>query len=156
MGPIDRFTDRAKRVLALAQDEAFRRFEHTYIGPEHLLIGLAREGAGVASRALAAEGVELQRLRVAVETAVGRGHLESTPDEIVLDPRTKHIIDAANAESRSLDAARTGTGHLLLALARDDDPVVTRIFESVAVSREKLRDGVLAAMAESRKDRADG
>ena len=156
MGPFDRLSDRAKRVFALAQDEAFRRFEHAYIGPEHLLIGLAREGAGVASRALASEGVDVQGLRGVVETAGGRGHFEAPPTEIVLDPRTRKVLDAANAESRALDAARTGTGHLLLALARDDDPVVTRIFESVAVSREKLRDGVLAAMAESRTDRADG
>src|SRR5438445_5874977 len=78
MGPFDRFNDRAKRVLALAQDEAIR-FNHNYIGTEHLLLGLVREGEGVAARVLDSLGVELSKVRTAVEFIIGRG--DSTRSE---------------------------------------------------------------------------
>ena len=72
MGPFDRFNDRAKRVLALAQDEAIR-FNHNYIGTEHLLLGLVREGEGIAARVLENMNVELAKVRTAVEFIIGRG-----------------------------------------------------------------------------------
>src|SRR5919199_931041 len=100
MGPFDRFNDRAKRVLALAQDEAIR-FNHNYIGPEHLLLGLVREGEGVAARALDALGVKLSQVRAAVEFKVGRGAMGAPPSEIVLNPRTKKVIDVAIQEART-------------------------------------------------------
>ena len=76
MGPFDRFNDRAKRVLALAQDEAIR-FNHNYIGTEHLLLGLMREGEGVAARVLDSLSVDLSRLRSEVETTIGRAPLSN-------------------------------------------------------------------------------
>src|SRR5712691_6381861 len=88
MGPFDRFNDRAKRVLALAQDEAIR-FNHNYIGTEHLLLGLVREGEGVAARVLDSLGVELSKVRTAVEFIIGRGDSTTSPSEITLSPRTK-------------------------------------------------------------------
>src|SRR3970040_857261 len=77
-GPFDRFNDRAKRVLALAQDEAIR-FNHNYIGTEHLLLGLVREGEGVAARVLDSLGVELAKVRTAVEVIIGRGDSITSP-----------------------------------------------------------------------------
>src|SRR5713226_4907900 len=101
MGPFDRFNDRAKRVLALAQDEAIR-FNHNYIGVEHLLLGLVREGEGVAARVLDSLGVDLSKVRVAVEFVIGRGTEGTAPSEIVLSPRTKKVIELAIDEARKL------------------------------------------------------
>src|SRR5438093_517116 len=101
MGPFDRFNDRAKRVLALAQDEAIR-FNHNYIGAEHLLLGLVREGEGVAARVLDSLGVELSKVRAAVEFTIGRGDATTSPSEITLTPRVKKIIELALDEAREL------------------------------------------------------
>src|SRR5207237_10802379 len=90
-GPFDRFNDRAKRVLALAQDEAIR-FNHNYIGVEHLLLGLMREGEGAAARALDSLGIDLVKIRTAVEFQIGRGESTTSPSEITLSPRTKKVI----------------------------------------------------------------
>src|SRR5437899_12790615 len=92
MGPFDRFNDRAKRVLALAQDEAIR-FNHNYIGTEHLLLGLVREGEGVAARVLDSLGVELPKVRNAAQSVIGRGDSTTPPSEIKLSPRTKQVIE---------------------------------------------------------------
>src|SRR5215210_1995641 len=92
VGPFDRFNDRAKRVLALSQDEAIR-FNHNYIGTEHLLLGLVREGEGVAARVLDSLHVDLSALRRAVELTIGRGDSTKTPSEITLAPEVKKVID---------------------------------------------------------------
>ena len=118
MGPFDRFNDRAKRVLALAQDEAIR-FNHNYIGTEHLLLGLVREGEGVAARVLDSLGVELSKVRTAVEFIIGRGDSTTSPSEITLSPRTKKVIELAIDEARKLGHCHVGTEHLLLGLVRE-------------------------------------
>jgi len=110
MGPFDRFNDRAKRVLALAQDEAIR-FNHNYIGTEHLLLGLVREGEGVAARVLDSLGVELSKVRTAVEFIIGRGDSTTSPSEITLSPRTKKVIELAIDEARKLGHSHVGTEH---------------------------------------------
>src|ERR671926_151839 len=107
MGPFDRFNDRAKRVLALAQDEAIR-FNHNYIGTEHLLLGLVREGEGVAARVLDSLGVELSKVRTAVEFIIGRGDSTTSPSEITLSPRTKKVIELAIDEARKLGHSHVG------------------------------------------------
>jgi len=117
MGPFDRFNDQAKRVLALAQDEAIR-FGHNYIGTEHLLLGLVREGESVAARVLHSLGIELSKARTAVELIVGRGE-DATPSEITLSPRTKKVIELAIDESKKLGHSHVGTEHLLLGLVRE-------------------------------------
>src|SRR5437764_12786384 len=109
MGPFDRFNDRAKRVLALAQDEAIR-FNHNYIGTEHLLLGLVREGEGVAARVLDSLGVELSKVRTAVEFIIGRGDSTTSPSEITLQPRTKKVLELAIDEAPTL-AHRTAATH---------------------------------------------
>src|SRR3989442_8288307 len=91
MGPFDRFNDRAKRTLALAQDEAIR-FNHNYIGVEHLLLGLIREGEGVAAGVLNSLGVDLSKARTSVEIIIRRRDSATAPSEITLSPRPQKVI----------------------------------------------------------------
>jgi ATP-dependent Clp protease ATP-binding subunit ClpA len=145
MGPFDRFNDRAKRVLALAQDEAIR-FNHNYIGTEHVLLGLIREGEGVAARALDSLGVELSALRRAVELSIGRGEAATAPSEITLSPRTKKVIELAIDEARKLGHSHVGTEHLLLGIVREGEGIASGILPSLGVSLERVRTAVIAAM----------
>jgi ATP-dependent Clp protease ATP-binding subunit ClpA len=148
MGPFDRFNDRAKRVLALAQDEAIR-FNHNYIGTEHLLLGLVREGEGVAARALDSLGVELSKVRSSVEFIIGRGDSTTTPTEITLSPRTKRVIELAIDEARKLGHSHVGTEHLLLGVAREGDGVAARVLASLGVTQEKVRHQVIATLGQA-------
>ena len=149
MGPFDRFNDRAKRILALAQDEAIR-FNHNYIGPEHLLLGLIREGEGVAARALNSLGVELSKARTAVEFKIGRGDSTTSPSEITLQPRTKKIIELAIDEARKLGHSHIGTEHLLLGLVRESGTMASEVLESLGVSLDKARHQVIATLGQQR------
>lgn len=143
MGPFDRFNDRAKRVLALAQDEAIR-FNHDYIGVEHLLLGLIREGEGVAARTLDKLGVDLSKTRTAVRTATPPG--DSTPGDITLTPRMKKVVELAIDEAKRLGHSHIGTEHLLLALAREGESVASSILTSFGVAMEKVRQETIAAL----------
>ena len=134
MGPFDRFNDRAKRVLALAQDEAIR-FNHNYIGVEHLLLGLVRE-------------VELSRARTSVEFIIGRGDATTSPSEITLSPRTKRVIELAIDEARKLGHSHVGTEHLLLGIVREGQGVASGVLESLGVGLEKVRHQVIAALGQ--------
>src|SRR5881296_1241262 len=147
MGPFDRFNDRAKRVLALAQDEAIR-FNHNYIGVEHLLLGLVREGEGVAARVLNSLGVELSRARTSVEFIIGRGDATTSPSEITLSPRTKKVIELAIDEARKLGHSHVGTEHLLLGLVREGEGIASGVLESLGVSLEKVRHQVIATLGQ--------
>src|SRR3954467_3186174 len=147
MGPFDRFNDRAKRVLALAQDEAIR-FNHNYIGTEHLLLGLVREGEGVAARVLDSLGVELSKVRTAVEFIIGRGDSTTSPSEITLSPRTKKVIELAIDEARKLGHSHVGTEHLLLGLVREGEGIASGVLESLVVSLEKVRHQVIATLGQ--------
>ena len=149
MGPFDRFNDRAKRVLALAQDEAIR-FNHNYIGTEHLLLGLVREGEGAAARALSSLGVELSKVRTAVEAIIGRGTSTTSPSEITLSPRTKKVVELAIDESRRLGQSHVGTEHLLLGLVRESGHIGSNVLESLGVSLDKVRHQVIATMGQQR------
>src|SRR3989475_6766237 len=149
MGPFDRFNDRAKRVLALAQDEAIR-FNHNYIGVEHLLLGLIREGEGVAARALDSLGVELSKVRAAVEFIIGRGDSTTAPSEITLSPRTKMVIELAIDEARKLGHSHVGTEHLLLGVVRDDQSIGAGVLQALGVSPEKVRHQVIATLGQQR------
>ncbi|HKY52241.1 MAG TPA: Clp protease N-terminal domain-containing protein [Candidatus Limnocylindria bacterium] len=148
MGPFDRFNDRAKRVLALAQDEAIR-FNHNYIGVEHLLLGLVREGEGVAARVLDSFGVELSKVRTAVEFTIGRGDSTTSPSEITLSPRTKRVIELAIDEARKLGHSAVGTEHLLLGIVREGGSVATGVLESLGVDLLKVRHQVIATMGQA-------
>ena len=153
MGPFDRFNDRAKRVLALAQDEAIR-FNHNYIGVEHLLLGLVREGEGVAARVLDSLGIDLSKMRSSVEVMIGRGKETTSPSEITLSPRTKKVIELAVDESRKLGHSHVGTEHLLLGIVREGQSVGAGVLESVGVSLEQVRHQVIAVMGQHRPEMA--
>ncbi len=133
----DKFTERARRVLTLAQEEA-QRFNHNYIGTEHLLLGLVREGDGVAAKVLANLGVELNKVRSAVEFIIGRGD-RSTMGEIGLTPRAKKVIELAVDEARRLNHHYIGTEHLLLGLVREGEGIAAGVLESLGVNLERVR-----------------
>ena len=128
----DRFTDRARKVLTLAQDEA-QRFNHNYIGTEHLLLGLVREGEGVAAKVLENLSVELAKVRQAVEFIIGRGE-RPVLGEIGLTPRAKKVIELAIDEARRLGHNYIGTEHLLLGLVREEGGIASGVLESLGVS----------------------
>jgi ATP-dependent Clp protease ATP-binding subunit ClpA len=150
-GPFDRFTERAKRVLALAQDEAIR-FNHNYIGTEHLLLGLIRERDGVAARVLGTLGADLAKARTAVGFIIGRGDATTTPSEITLSPRTKKVIELAIDEARQLGHSHVGTEHLLLGLAREGEGIASGILESLGITLAKVRQQVLDTLGQAEAD----
>ena len=143
----DKFTERARRVLTLAQEEA-QRFNHNYIGTEHLLLGLVREGEGVAAKVLANLGVELNKVRSAVEFIIGRGDRPVT-GEIGLTPRAKKVIELAVDEARRLGHHYIGTEHLLLGLVREGEGIAAGVLESLGVSLEKVRAEVTRVLAQT-------
>jgi len=145
MGPFDRFNDRAKRVLALAQDEAIR-FNHNYIGTEHLLLGLVREREGVAAHVLQSLGLELSKVRTAVEFMIGRGKDAAPPSEITLSRRTKKVIELALDEARRPGHSHVGTEHLLLGLVREGEGIASGVLESFGVTLEHVRKQVIATL----------
>jgi ATP-dependent Clp protease ATP-binding subunit ClpC len=147
LGPIDKFDDRAKRVLALAQDEAIR-FNHNFIGPEHVLLGLVREGEGLAAQVLNAVGLDPWNVRAQVEKTFGRGE-PMTIREVTPQPQTKKLIDLAVEEAAKLGHRNVGTGHLLLGYVREiklDGPVVD-VLGPLKVTPEQVRQRTLAALA---------
>ena len=121
----DKFTERARRVLTLAQEEA-HRFNHNYIGTEHILLGLVREGDGVAAKVLGNLGVELNKVRSAVEFIIGRGD-RTVLGEIGLTPRAKKVIELAVDEARRLTHSYIGTEHLLLGLVREGEGIAAGV-----------------------------
>jgi ATP-dependent Clp protease ATP-binding subunit ClpA len=133
----DKFTERARKVLSLAQEEA-QRFQHNYIGTEHLLLGLVREGEGVAARVLTNLGIELDRVRSAVEFIIGRGD-RIVLGEIGLTPRAKKVIELAVDEARRLGHHYIGTEHILLALVREGEGIAAGVLQSLGVNLEKVR-----------------
>ena len=133
----EKFSERARRVLSLAQEEA-QRFNHNYIGTEHVLLGLVRETDGVAAKVLTNLGVELSKVRSAVEFIIGRGE-RSTPGEIGLTPRAKKVIELAVDEARRLNHHYIGTEHLLIGLMREGEGVAAGVLESLGVSLDKIR-----------------
>jgi ATP-dependent Clp protease ATP-binding subunit ClpC len=134
----EKFSERARRVLSLAQEEA-QRFNHNYIGTEHMLLGLVRETEGVAALVLSNLNVELVKVRSAVEFIIGRGE-RPTPGEIGLTPRAKKVIELAVDEARRLNQTYIGTEHLLVGLMREGEGVAAGVLESLGVSLEKVRE----------------
>ena len=143
----DKFTERARKVLTLAQEEA-QRFNHNYIGTEHLLLGLVREGDGVAARVLSNMGVQLPKVRSAVEFIIGRGET-MVMGEIGLTPRAKKVIELAVDEARRLNHHYIGTEHLLLGLVREGEGIAAGVLESLGVNLEKVRAQVMQVVSQS-------
>jgi ATP-dependent Clp protease ATP-binding subunit ClpC len=136
-GKLDRFTQRARRVLTLAQEEA-ERMNHNYIGTEHLLLGLIREDSGVAGQVLRKLGVQPQRVIDLIQRITGPGR-RTSQSKIDLTPRTKRVIELAVDEAHKLGHHYIGTEHLLLGLARQGDGVAIDILRQLGVSPEQLR-----------------
>src|SRR5256714_3661289 len=143
----DKFTERARKVLTRAEEEA-QRFNHNSIGTEHLLLGLGREGEGVAAKVLANMGVELNKVRSAVEFIIGRGD-RMVMGEIGLTPRAKKVIELAVDEARRLNHQYIGTEHLLLGLVREGEGIAAGVLESLGVSLDRVRAQVIHVLSQS-------
>src|SRR5467141_2789940 len=143
----DKFTERARKVLQLAQEEA-QRFNHNYIGTEHLLLGLVREGEGVAAKVLGNLGVELNKVRSAVEFIIGRGD-RTVAGDIGLTPRAKKVIELSVDEARRLNHHYIGTEHLLLGLVREGEGIAAGVLESLGVNLEKVRTQTIQVLSQS-------
>ncbi|MEE8159612.1 MAG: ATP-dependent Clp protease ATP-binding subunit [Dehalococcoidia bacterium] len=133
----EKFSERARRVLTLAQEEA-QRFNHNYIGTEHILLGLVRETEGVVARVLINLGIDLNKVRAAVEFIIGRGE-KPVQGEIGLTPRAKKVIELAVDEARRMNHSYIGTEHLLVGLLREGEGVASGVLESLGVTLEKVR-----------------
>ena len=133
----EKFSERARRVLSLAQDEA-QRFNHNYIGTEHILLGLVRETEGVAARVLSSLSVDLSKVRSAVEFIIGRGE-KPAQGEIGLTPRAKKVVELAVDEARRMNHTYIGTEHLLIGLLREGEGVAAGVLESLGVTLDKVR-----------------
>ena len=133
----EKFSERARRVLSLAQEEA-QRFNHNYIGTEHILLGLVRETEGVAARVLSSLSVDLTKVRSAVEFIIGRGE-KPAQGEIGLTPRAKKVVELAVDEARRMNHTYIGTEHLLIGLLREGEGVAAGVLESLGVTLDKVR-----------------
>src|SRR4029078_7784567 len=132
-----RFTERARRVVFFAQEEAARLGEN-YVGTEHLLLGLVRESDSVAARILDRLGVPLGRIRAEIERQVTRGH-GNLGQDMQLTPRAKRVIDLAYDEDRQLNNNYIGTEHLLLGLIREGDGLAARVLVKLGADIERTR-----------------
>ncbi|MDR4888478.1 ATP-dependent protease ATP-binding subunit ClpC [Fredinandcohnia sp. QZ13] len=135
-----RFTERAQKVLALAQEEAVR-LGHNNIGTEHVLLGLIREGEGIAAKALLALGLGPEKIQKEVEALIGRGQEGS--QTIHYTPRAKKVIELSMDEARKLGHSYVGTEHILLGLIREGEGVAARVLNNLGVSLNKARQQVL-------------
>jgi ATP-dependent Clp protease ATP-binding subunit ClpC len=135
----DRFTERARKVIALAREEA-GRLGHDYIGTEHLLLGLIREGGGVAAAVLENLNVDLERVRLEVEKLVVMGGGTLTLGEVPFTPRAKKVLELSVEEAQNLGHNYIGTEHLLLGLIREGEGVAAKVMEGLGVKLEKARE----------------
>jgi ATP-dependent Clp protease ATP-binding subunit ClpC len=140
---MNNFTPRAQQVLALARKEA-DRFNHAYVGTEHLLLGLIKLGQGVAVNVLERMGLELDSVRVEVEKEVGSGPPQKSPGNIPYTPRVKKVLALANKEAKALNHSYVGTEHLLLGLLREGEGVAARVLKRLDVDIQRTRNEILA------------
>jgi len=134
MGMFDKFTERAQKVLVYAQEEALR-LRHNYIGTEHILLGLVKEGQGVAAQLIKSKGVDLDSLRTTVISMVSMGE-EPVSKVIGYTPRTKYIIENSSNEARNFNHNYVGTEHLLLALLREGEGIAAQILKAMGLTLE--------------------
>jgi ATP-dependent Clp protease ATP-binding subunit ClpC len=138
----ERFTDRARKVMALANQEA-QRFNHEYIGTEHILLGLVKEGSGVGANVLKNLEVDLRKVRLEVEKLVKSGPDMVTMGKLPQTPRAKKVIEYAIEEARNLNHNYVGTEHLLLGLLREHDGVAAQVLMNLSLKLEDVREEVL-------------
>lgn len=147
----ERFTDRARRVVVLAQEEA-RTLGHAYIGTEHLLLGLSAEGEAVAAKALDALDISLDQIRAEVQFAIGRG---STPTEGALPytPRAKKVLELSLREALQLGHNYIGTEHILLGLIREGEGVAAQVLVKLGADLSRVRQQVLLVLTGASRPR---
>jgi len=149
------FTPRARKVVELARSEA-RRFNHNYVGTEHILLGLIKLGEGVAVNVLGRMGLDLKTVRMAVEKQVGPGPEEAkAPETIPLTPRVQQVMAHAIAEGRTLGHAYVGTEHILLGLLKEGEGVAARVLQALNVDLERCRKEILADIEPNASGEAD-
>src|SRR3954447_4045922 len=138
----ERFTDRARKVMQLANQEA-QRFNHEYVGTEHILLGLVKEGSGVAANVLKNLDVDLRKIRLEVEKIVQSGPDMVTMGKLPQTPRAKKVIEYAIEEARTLNHNYVGTEHLLLGLLREQEGVAAQVLMNLNLKLEEVREEVL-------------
>ena len=138
----DKFTERVRKVIYLAREEA-ARLQHDYIGTEHLLLGVIREGEGIAATVLNNLGLDLDRIRQEVENMVSASGGTMTIGEIPFTPRAKRVLELAVEEARSLGHNYVGTEHLLLGLIREGEGVAAKVLLELGVDRKRVREETL-------------
>jgi ATP-dependent Clp protease ATP-binding subunit ClpC len=138
----ERFTERARKVMALANQEA-QRFNHEYIGTEHILLGLVKEGSGVGANVLKNLGVDLHKVRMEVEKLVKAGPDMVTMGKLPQTPRAKKVVEYSIEEARNLNHNYVGTEHLLLGLLREHDGVAAQVLMNLGLKLEEVREEVL-------------
>jgi ATP-dependent Clp protease ATP-binding subunit ClpC len=134
----DRFTERVRKVIQLAREEAMR-FNHDYIGTEHLLLGLVKEGEGIAATALANLGIDLKTLRLEVEKLVEQGPSTVSVGEIPFNPQAKKVLELAVEEARKFGHNYIGTEHLLLGLIKEGEGIAAHVLENMKVDVERVQ-----------------
>ena len=137
----ERFTDRARRVVVLAQEEA-RMLNHNYIGTEHILLGLIHEGEGVAAKALESLGISLDAVRQQVEEIIGQGQ-QAPSGHIPFTPRAKKVLELSRRESEQLGHNYIGTEHILLGLIREGDGVAAQVLVKLGADLNRVRQQVI-------------
>jgi len=150
----ERFTDRSRRVVVLAQEEA-RLLDHNYIGTEHLLLGLIREGEGVAAKALESLGVSLEAVRQRVLEIIGQGQ-EAPSGHIPFTPRAKKVLELSLREALQLGHDYIGTEHILLGLIREVDGVAAQVLVRLGADLNRVRQQVIQLLAGSAADVVTG
>src|ERR687884_31269 len=139
---MNNFTPRAQQVLALARKEA-ERFNHNFVGTEHLLLGLIKLGQGVAVNVLQKMGLDLETVRMEVEKQVGTGPDQKMIGNIPYTPRVKKVLALAAKEAKALNHTYVGTEHILLGLLREGDGVAARVLKNLDVDIEQTRQEIL-------------
>ncbi|MDI6736413.1 MAG: ATP-dependent Clp protease ATP-binding subunit [bacterium] len=142
----ERFTERARRVLQLAQEEA-KRLGHDYLGTEHILLALVREGEGVAAEVLNSLGVSLEAIRIEIEKQVPPGGNLLTIGDVPFTPHSKKVLELAVEEAKALHHNYIGTEHLLLGLIREGESVGARVLTALGVNLNQVRDGVIKLLS---------
>ena len=137
----ERFTDRARRVVVLAQEEA-RMLNHNYIGTEHILLGLIHEGEGVAAKALESLGISLDAVRQQVEEIIGQGQ-QAPSGHIPFTPRAKKVLELSLREALQLGHNYIGTEHILLGLIREGEGVAAQVLVKLGADLNKVRQQVI-------------
>jgi ATP-dependent Clp protease ATP-binding subunit ClpC len=149
----EKFTDRARRAVVWAQEEA-RTLKHDYIGTEHILLGLVHEGQGVAAKALESLGISLETVRERVEDAVPPGQYTRPSGHIPFTPSAKKVLELSLSEAKVLGHSYIGTEHILLGLLRQGDGVAAQVLVALGADLDGVRERVVQLLAEYQAGKA--